>query len=252
MRSCIRTLFVALIGLVALDAHAQFYAGAGVEYFRWVEDTQPIKVKEHGPLGVFTLGYTQPRQSGILFAYRGRFYIGEVDYDGAYLFSPSVSAMGKSRYAGTTQEGQLRYRLAGKADIVAALGIDIWQRELSSIQKEDYRVVFARLGAETNPAKLGWLIGAGVKYPLWTQQDAHLMNFGYDTNPKLKPGKNISGYGQVGYRFRQKWAIIGYVDGYRFKASDPVTVTTGGASPVTFGQPAIDTYVIGLKAEYRF
>ena len=237
--------------LVSLPAGAQFTLGGGIEYLNWIEDTQPIKVKERGPLGVFTIGYTQVKQRGWLFAYRGELYLGEVNYDGALLFAPNVPVSSKTRYTGTAHEGQLRYRVLA-FDVFAAVGIDAWNRRLSASQEEDYRVVFVRLGVEHNNPQRGWLFGAGAKYPAWTQEDAHFTDLGFDQNPKLSPGKDVSGFAHLGFRFNPNWALIGYADGYRFKESSPVFVTAGGVPQGSFVEPATDLYVIGLKAQYTF
>lgn len=68
-----------LLALVSLPP-AQFTLAGGIEYFNWTENTQPIEVKEGGLLGVFTIGYTQVKQGGWLFACRGEFYLDEVNY----------------------------------------------------------------------------------------------------------------------------------------------------------------------------
>jgi len=244
---------VLLFGFSAGCARAQFAVSAGLEYFSWTEDTNPINVRERGPLFALGLAFTQPKEKGFLFAYRGRFYAGEVDYDGAYLDAPSVPVTGTTKYAGTAQEGQLRYRLGYGLDVLGGLGVDLWQRKLSDIQKEDYRIVYARLGVEGNAAGgKGWLGGAGLKYPLWTRENAHLTDIGFDQNPELKPGKDISVFGQLGYRFEQKWAIIAYLDGFRFKQSNQVAVSAGGVPQGVVYQPGVDMYVVGLKLERSF
>jgi hypothetical protein len=242
---------VAWLMLISFPVHAQFTLGAGVEYFSWTEDTQPIEVKERGPLAVLTIGYTQIKPAGWLFAYRGELYFGEVDYDGALLFAPNVPLSSETRYVGTAHEGQLRYRTRA-FDVLAALGIDVWNRRLSANQEEDYRVVFVRLGIEHVNAQRGWLFGAGAKYPVWTQEDAHFTDLGFDQNPKLNPGKDVSGFAHVGFRFNPNWALIGYADGFRFKESNKVSVTTNGVPQGVFVQPASDLYVIGVKAQYTF
>ncbi len=240
-----------LLMLVCVPAQAHFTLGAGIEYFSWTESTQPIKVKERGPLGVFTIGYTQVKQKGWLFAYRGELYLGEVNYDGALLFAPNVPVSSKTKYTGTAHEAQVRYRFPA-FDVLAALGLDAWNRQLSSNQEEDYRVAFVRLGFEHRNTARGWLFGAGAKYPVWTQEDAHFTDLGFDQNPKLRPGKDLSGFAHLGYRFNAHWALIGYVDGYRFKESNEVFVSAGGVPQGSFVQPATDVYVIGLKAQYMF
>jgi hypothetical protein len=242
-----------LFGLSAGCARAQFAVSAGLEYFSWTEDTSPIEVRERGPLFALGLAFTQPKEHGFLFAYRGRFYIGEVDYNGAYLAAPDVPLTGNTRYTGTAQEGQVRYRLGYGLDVLGGLGIDLWQRKLSDTQKEDYRIVYGRLGVESNAAgQKGWVLGAGLKYPLWTRENAHLTDFGFDQNPELKPGKDISVFGQLGYRFEQQWAIIAYLDGFRFTQSNQVAVSVGGVPQGVVFQPGVNMYVVGLKLERSF
>ena len=63
---------------------------------------------------------------------------------------------------------------------------------------------------------------------------------GYDNNPTLRPGKEISAFGNAGYRFGQHWAVIGYLDSFRFSKSNEVTLTVGGMSQAIAYQPASD------------
>jgi hypothetical protein len=242
--------------LMASPAQAQLAISGGIEYFRWKESTSPIEVQEEGPMFVLGLDYTQRKDKGLLFAYRGKLYIGEMDYDGALLFAPSVPADGSSTYAGTAHEVQMRYRLAPQRgywlDMLASAGIDLWERELSDVQKEDYTIVFARFGLELNATgERGWTFGAGLKFPVWTEEDAHFTDAGFDQNPELEPEAKFMGYGHAGFRFRRNLALIAYVDGFNFAESDSVTVTQGG-STFQFLQPASRQYNWGLKLQYLF
>jgi len=245
-----------VIGVFSLDAHAQFAISAGIEYFSWTEDTSPIQVEETGPMFALGLDYTMRKERGFLGAYRGRFYLGAVDYRGALLFAPDVPVAGTTSYIGMSNEGQLRYRLAPQRgywlDLMGAAGYDFWERKLTSVQQEDYRVAFVRLGMEIGPSsEIGVVGGLGLKYPVWTEEDANLFSEGYDQNPKLHPGKEVSVYGHIGYRFRRNLAVIGYLDGYRFTESDPITVTQGGAT-YQFVQPQSTMLNLGIKLQYLF
>jgi hypothetical protein len=242
--------------LTASPARAQLAISGGIEYFQWKEFTSPIEVVEEGPMFVLGLDYTQRKDKGLLFAYRGKLYIGEMDYDGALLFAPSVPADGTTSYTGTAHEAQLRYRLAPQRgywlDMLAGAGIDLWERELSSVQSEDYTVAFVRLGLELNATgERGWTFGAGVKYPVWAEEDAHFTDVGFDQNPKLEPEAKFMGFGHAGYRFQRNLALVAYVDGFNFAESDSVTVTQGG-STFQFFQPASRQYNVGLKLQYLF
>jgi hypothetical protein len=236
---------------LSAPAFAQFTLGAGVEYFSWTEDTQPIKVKERGPLGVLDIGWTQQRDRGFLFAYRGQLYGGGVTYNGSLLNSPSTPVSSTTSYVGTWHEAQGRYRI-GSVDVLAALGFDVWNRRLSADQQEDYQVAFVRVGFERMPRERGWIFGAGAKYPIWTQEDAHFNQLGFDQNPKLKPGKDVSGFARFGYRFNRNWSLVGFMDSYRFKQSDVVFVTAGGVPQGGFLQPKTDVYTLGASVHYTF
>ena len=235
---------------------AQFAVSAGVEYFTWTEDTSPIEVRETGPMFALGLEWTQRKDTGLLGAYRGRFYVGDVDYSGALLFDPTVPVKGTTSYLGMSNEGQLRYRFAPQRsywlDLVTAVGLDIWKRELQTDQQEDYRVGFLRLGVEIgSTAETGVVAGLGLKYPFWIEEDANFTLSGYDQNPTLKPGGDPSFYGQLGYRFRRNLAVVGYVDGFRFSQSPPVTVTQG-VNTFQFYQPQSTMLVLGIKLQYLF
>ena len=241
-----------LLGLAAGPVQAQLAVSGGIEYLRWTEDTQPISVRERGPLITASLAYTQRKDRGFLFAYRGKLYVGEVDYEGSLLFAPSVAISGTTRYTGLANEAQLRYRASYGLDFFGSAGVDTWERRLSSDQKENYVIAFVRLGVETSTKRQGWLFGAGIKYPVWTRENAHFDDLGFDQNPFLSPGRSISAFAQLGYRFQEHWALIGYMDSFRFTESDAVTVTRNGVPAGAFVQPASDFYVFGVKLEYSF
>jgi hypothetical protein len=243
--------------LVASPAHAQLAVTAAVEYFQWIEDTSPIEVREQGPLFVLGLEYTQPKDKGWLFAYRGKVYGGSVEYDGALLSAPSVPVTSNTTYFGVTNEVQLRYRLAPRRsywlDLVGGAGYDFWERELSSVQTEDYQVAYLRLGLALDTASdRGWMLGAGLKYPVWTEEDAHFTDFGYQQNPKLEPAGRVNPYVYAGFRFQSHLALFGYFDGYNFGDSDPVTVTTSAGGSTQFYQPASRQYNLGIGLQYLF
>lgn len=246
-------LVVALSG--AGPAQAQLRASIGIEAFSWKEDTVP-RVKETGSLLAAGLDYTRPADVGLLWAYRGRLYGGAVSYEGSTLFPPVQPVTGTTEYAGTVQEGQLRYRFdAGgqrRLDVVVGAGFDIWQRKLNARQTEDYVVGFARLGIETERDGRGWIAGGGVKIPFYTWEDAHLTSVGFDRNPVLKPGGQVSGYLHAGYRPDGPIAVIFYVDGLRFSRSpsEPVVHATNGATSVF--QPASTRVSAGVKVQFEF
>jgi hypothetical protein len=252
-----RLLVGACVGLLFASgpASAEFSASLGMEYFRWKEATTPA-VTETGPMLALGLAYTQEKDDGLLFAYRGRAYFGDVNYSGTGLFT-GTPISGTTRYTGMSNEGQLRWRAQIPDrpeyyfDYVMALGWDTWERKLTSVQKEDYDVAFVRLGGEVALKEgEGWIFGLGVKYPFYTREDAHMTDIGFDRNPVLKPGHSASLYGNLSYRLNEKLRLTAYYDGYEFRQSRSEAVN-GPLGPGTVFQPASTMSVIGLKLEYR-
>jgi hypothetical protein len=245
----------ALFFLIAPAARAELTVFAGVEYFRWQEETTP-SVQETGPLLAGGMIWVQDKERGLLFGYRGQIYFGQVDYDGADLFTgaPVTTTVD---YFGVLNEGQLRYRFplgsSEHLDAVVAAGADLWQRKFPGNQMEDWAVVYARLGAELGPrpGKSGWLAAAGLKYPVYTHENANLTDIGFDQNPTLTPGKDWSAYASIGYRFGAHWSVVGYYDSYRFQQSAAVPATRNGTQYSVY-QPESSMDVLGVQVLYSF
>ncbi|MEO8005498.1 MAG: hypothetical protein ABI771_11370 [Betaproteobacteria bacterium] len=241
--------------LAPASASAELIVNGGVEYFRWTENTSP-QVKETGPMGFIGLSFLQDKDAGVLFGYRGKVWGGSADYSGANLFT-NAPLTSTTDYFGINNELQARYRKAGtnggSIDGVFGLGLDLWRRTLSTVQKEDYSIGYARVGVESKANYGGqWLVGLGIKYPLWTYENAHFDKIGFDSNPILHPGKQIAPYASIGYRFTPKFQLVGYYEGLRFDRSDPVVTNevAHGLGPTSLVQPASNMSIFGLRFEY--
>jgi hypothetical protein len=238
-------------------ARAQLTLSGGIEMLNWDEDTSPT-VSESGPMLAFRVAYTQQSDTGWLFGYRGKIWGGTADYTGSTLFG-NVPVTGRTGYFGIGNEVQARFRSQLKhnyrRDFLAGLGLDLWRRELSSIQSEDYKVIYARAGFEIDSvSSQTWLFALGLKYPLWVREDAHLNRIGFDRNPELSPDGKVSLFGHVGYRFSRKWNIVGYVDSYRFDRSknEAANEVANGFGPQVVFQPASDMLLIGIRLDRDF
>ena len=237
------------------SASAEWSGSAGVEYFNWKESITPT-VKETGPRVALGLNWTQNKEAGWLAAYRLKVYKGNVDYEGAFLFT-GTPVSSRTHYFGYTNEIQGIYRTADRSfEFVSGLGWDSWQRNLSPQQEEDYDIYYVRLGININTrTKQGFFGGGGAKFPIYTTEDAHLQSIGADQNPRLHPGRDLSLYGELGYRINPKWDLIGYYDSFRFRQSNVVTVSANaiapGASFIVF-QPQSRMDIVGLKIQYTF
>ena len=179
-------------------AEAQVTLGAGLESFRWTEQTTPRQVQEQGPVASVDLGWTQSSPHPWRLAYRSRYYLGWVDYRGSLLFQDHAPASGTTQYAGTRQEGQLRRRIAPLVDLYGGLGMEWWRRTLGSHSAEDFAVRYARLGVGTAVWPSGFSIDAGVTFVMGVSEDAHLTRFGFDQNPGLEPRGVPSGFARLG------------------------------------------------------
>ena len=232
-------------------AKADWSVGVAAEHFTWKESTTPT-VKETGLRWALDLTWAQSKQPGFSAGYNLKLYVGNVDYEGAFLGSLAPLS-NETHYQGLTNEAQLIYRTArSPVDFTTALGWDHWNRKLSAIQKESYDVLYWRLGAALNAtAKDGVLASLGAKFPLWIRENAHLTDLGFSQNPRLHPGRDFSLYGTLGYRFNPGWDLIGYYDSYRFKQSGTEFVTQGAALFGVF-QPRSRMDIFGVKLQHNF
>lgn len=250
-----RLLLGAALLLLSAGAQASWSVSADVEAFRWAESGDP-SVTETGARYGLSWGYLRERDAGWQFAYRGQFRRGTVTYEGAFLFSGQPTTA-RTRYTGLVNELQGIYRFPASAgfEALGGLGFDYWERNILPDQKEDYAVVFARLGINIDPrAARGFFGGAGLKLPFYVSENAHLDEIGFDQNESLHPKGELSAYAQAGYRFGQGWSLIGYYDGYRFGESKTVTATSSAFPGTKFliFQPASKVDSFGLKLQYEF
>lgn len=251
-RTHVRRVFLGVaFCLLSGGAHAGWSLSADLESFKWGEAGTP-SVTEKGARYGLSWGFIQARPAGWQFAYRGQFRRGTVDYTGAFLFT-GQPATARTRYTGLVNEAQGIYRFPQSpgVELVGGLGYDYWERSISD-QREDYSVVFARLGLNVDPrASGGWFGGGGLKLPVRVSEDAHLDELGFDHNERLRPKGRVSLYAQAGYRFTPRWSLIGYYDGYRFGESNQVRATSAGTQFLVF-QPASNADSYGLRLEYSF
>ena len=240
--------------LLAGAAHAEWDANVKVERFRWAEESQP-SVTETGPRYGIGLGWTQDGEHRLSARWRGELYGGSVEYRGAELFAPNNAVTGTTEYTGFITELQGVYRLApSRFALIGGLGFDYWNRQLTDIQKEEWYVTFVRLGGEFGDRARrggGFFAGAGVKYPIYIAEDAHLTDIGFDSNPTLHPGRAPSLYAEIGYRFTEQWTLTGYYDSYRFRESPGVSTTSGGSRFTVF-QPTSSVDTFGLRLHVHF
>ena len=255
----VRSIAFTALALCAAAAHAGWSTGIDVERFRWNEGTSP-GVTETGQRYGLAVSYVRERDAGWQFGYRGRLYAGnKLKYEGAFLAS-GAPATGETDYAGLLNEAQAGYRLPASelgAQFVTGLGWDYWERKILPNQPENYHVVYGRLGFNLDRrVERAFFGGAGIKYPIYTSEDAHLRALGFRDNPKLHPKPELSFYAEAGYRFTKRWSLVGYYDAFRFGESPAVATSSstipGCAARCNVVQPASRSESLGLRLQYHF
>ncbi|MBI5179479.1 MAG: hypothetical protein HZA04_09520 [Nitrospinae bacterium] len=262
---------LALVVLAAFSApaDAEISLNLGRENFTWSEYSGGTRLlEENGPRYFFSFGYLQDGDEGALFGYRGKVYGGEVGYDGQTQSGVPVSTT--TGYSGMLNEFELRYRLPGgvfkgsySLDAVAGFGLDFWRREIKGTYVaavnefaagyvEEYLIGFARLGLELRRGGHGIQMGAGVKLPVYTWEKANLQTaLGTNTDPVLEPGKNMSYYASLGYRFASPFIAQVTYEGYRFPESPKVPVTINGVAARVY-QPESRMDIVVFSVGYIF
>lgn len=239
--------------LTTVRARAQWSVDATVEHFSWREHTSPIEVHETGPRVVLGVGYVLPRARGALLAYRGTVYGGNVDYSGSFQFDVAQAARGTSGYVGTTQGVELRYRWPGAVDALAGLDVDLWRRSLGTSQREDYRILSARLGVDHIAVRSSRVTaGGGLRWLLLTAEKSTIKEGGFTYRLLLSPGLGVNPFLHVGYRVAPRITVIATMDGMRLGQSDPLAVRRNGQPQAVVFQPASDLDVLGARIVYGF
>jgi hypothetical protein len=248
-----------------------FTMNAGLESFRWEEFNGDQRLlKETGPRFTvgFMLDHLQQADQANPYSLEAHAYLGVVDYDGQT--QEGISVKTDVNYFGINAEAMGGVRLAGslRMDLLGGLGVDTWSRDLQdstaangsavSGYQENYFIIYGKLGpgflfqGETRRSYLQF----GIKYPLYTFEQAHLADIGFDSDVDLSPGKQVSGYAKWQMNWgretdKPRFGVSIYYDSYRFSASDSKTVSAGGYLFRVY-QPESRMDVLGARLEYFF
>jgi len=257
-----RILLAISIFAVTFSAQAGWDVGGGVEHYQWIEYPTGYSgnPKESGGRAALFVNWTQEGDRGLLMAWRAKLYAGTVNYD-TYVISTGAPVSTKTDYSGVASEGQMFYRYdlgasAYKLDQLGGLGLDFWRRHIRSgvEQIEDYSVLFLRAGLRLTKSRpeAGFHGEWGLKYPVATQENAHLDTLGYTSNPSISPKGAVSVYAEVGYRINARFDVVGYHDSWRFKRSDDVMTTDTSGTAWLIHQPKSNMDAFGIKLLVSF
>ncbi len=232
-------------------------AGMGPEYFDWRELDAGGKqfLEESGFRYAFRLDWTQDRKDRVFFGYGGKLYLGAVKYDGQTL-DTKAPVTTTTDYSGFQNEGNLNLRYSINTavwlDVTTGLGWDHWNRNIQG-QMEDYDIVYVKLGPRlSQKGEEGFWFTIGGKYPLYTFENAHLTDIGFDRNPPLHPGRQLTLYANFGFRFNPQFEIVMDYDAYRFSESPQEAVIWIGHGPRLVQQPESNMWILGLQLVLHF
>jgi hypothetical protein len=226
---------------------------AAVERFGWREHISPIEVRELGPRVALGIGFAQRKARGALFGYRASVYGGGVRYDGSLQIDRTQPAQGVSVYLGTTHAAELRHRWPGAVDAVAGLDLNVWRRQLSNTQREEYRILSGRLGLDRPVTRSSPIaVGGGLRWLLATSEHATLSEAGVVYHLALSPGLGWNPYLHLGGRIAPRVTALAYWDGMRLDRSNEIVLRTGGRTQTIVFQPATDVDVLGVRVAYGF
>ena len=241
---------------------------AGVELFRWQEfDTDGTRLlTEFGPR-LFISGVLSNKdrtESGFIYDASIKGYSGNVDYDGQD--SNGVATTSETMYSGfgLDIEGGFRAVNDMDMDILAGIGMNVWEREIKdninangnpvSGITEEYSIQYLMLalGVPHRFAHANGYLKLGFKRPFATDEDVD------DFNVSLSPGKEFSGVASYKIIFDSDEngrglisSVLFYYDSLRFsKSSDEVAVINN--VPLQVRQPKSNLEVVGIAIGHSF
>jgi hypothetical protein len=247
LRPWLGPLVAALAAVLVPTASAQLKLEAAPEYFYWQEELDGGKLlDESGFRFGFELSYKPPRDTGWLWAVRGKLYLGSVDYNGALQLADDETIPLKSTtdYYGGLLEGRYGYRFPiGQTqflDLMAGIGADLWLRRLGGPGGYDefWAPIYLKAGLDLASRETGWLGAVGLKLPVYTTEVSNVSG-----TVTLHPGPMVSGYAEAGYQFTRNFSATAFFDSYWFTES---SVQSG------WFQPESKSYQVGAKLGWTF
>ena len=268
--------------IVTIAASASSAAGAGLEelslypfvqHFSWQEyrNDGSRLLRESGPqFGVGSRARIDLHGGRLMLQAKGELFGGEVGYDGSTQPAPQKPAVSEIPaktdvvYFGTTLESDIGWRTEGKGASVepfAGIGYRWWLRDLqdsvgtdrtgNQVQlggySERWQSIYSRLGLRAGYAvndRLRLFAEGGGKYPFLNENRADFPGVG---KVLIKPGKEWSGFAEIGARFDRFRASL-YYEGFRFSKSPQVDIGDGQS----LAQPKSDSDIFGVTLGWCF
>jgi hypothetical protein len=227
-----------------------------MENFTWKEyfDNGGKILEESGP--IYGIGVFNRTDIGTSFmiGVKSELFGGGVDYDGRT--QAGDLAQTDTNYLGFMIEGDFGVKAVDTQkfllELYAGLGYKWWLRDIKSNSyaigyEETWRSFYGRLGVHceeriSSPLKL--FFGAGVKLPIYNENEVELSKFGL-SDITLEPGNKNSFFADAG--FKTDWVLVRlFYDGMKFSKSDPDDVYG------VFYQPESEADMYGVNIGIRF
>ena len=242
--------------IAPIAAHAELSVGLSVEQFTWAEksDSGVQLLRERGPRHVANLEWTNTNNPDFSCGYIGKWYLGKVDYVGRMQTGTPFTTT--TAYDGSSHEFRLNFHSHIKQhslDYVAGIGLDTWKRAINNRPRmnpvERFELFYLRAGVSIpSGIEPGLYFSGGLKYPIQITEKVDGPSNGLDSGVTLHPGKEVSYYGEAGYRFYDSsWRVSLYYEGCRLVRSGNVAARVGGR-PVLVHQPKSDMDMVGIRA----
>lgn len=220
----------------------------GTERFLWEEYADGRRLLQESGLRHFVgLEIEGQTSAGWGADARGRFYLGEVAYDGeTWAGDPLQSDTG---YAGYQLEaGLVPVQDADGVSLRTAVGLDNWWRVLGDTAladgtpvmgyEEHYTLFYGAVEVHYRDAA-GWALGLGTRLPLWTNEAVNIGGW----RVSLEPEGRLSVRAGLEVAIDKRWDLRLDYDSYSLGASDP----RDGVY-----QPEIRQETLAASLHYRF
>ena len=264
-------IFLLAAGIIicfAFPAHAkiEYDLYGKAESFTWKEfDNGDQVVKETGP--IFGLGgAARWAINQLIMNINGEVFGGSVDYDGQTTGTNTpIPVDTDTDYLGFKIEGTIGWEIPisenSSIEPFIGPGIRAWNREIQGTRignirvvdtEEDWLTVYAPLGIRGRHVfsdHVSIFAKGGIKIPIYNENEADLSEI-YGVTVTVEPGREISGFAELGIRWKMLKAAI-YYEGMRFSKSDPERKNISGGT-LTVLQPKSEADMFGINIGVTF
>jgi hypothetical protein len=189
-----------------------------------------------------------------------------VDYDGQTTGTNTpIPVDTDTEYLGVKIEGTIGWEIPisqnSSIEPFIGPGIRKWNREIQGTRignirvvdtEEDWLTIYAPLGIRGRHIvsdQMSIFAAGGIKIPIYNENEADLSEI-YGVTVTVEPGREISGFAELGIRWKMMKAAL-YYEGMRFSKSDPERKNISGGT-LTVLQPKSEADMFGINIGLTF